>query len=100
MITPYHYLILAGILFAIGLIGVLIRRNVLLILLSVELMLNAANLVFVTGARIHGEVDGQVIAFLIMVIAAAEVTIGLAIAVLLFRKVDSADTHEIRWLKG
>lgn len=98
--SPYHYLGLAGILFAIGLAGVLIRKNVLLILLSIELMLNAANLVFVTGSHIHAEVDGQVIAFLIMVIAAAEVTIGLAIALLLFRKVDSTDTHEIRWLKG
>lgn len=100
MISPYHYLALAGILFGMGLLGVLIRRNVLLILLSIELMLNAANLVFVTGARLHGDAGGQVLAFLIMVIAAAEVTIGLAITVLLFRKVDSTDTHEIRWMKG
>ncbi len=100
MITPYHYLALAGILFGLGLLGLLIRRNVLLILLSIELMLNAANLVLVTGANLHGETDGQILAFLVMVIAAAEVTIGLAVALLLFRKVNSTDTHEIRWLKG
>ena len=100
MITPVHFLALAGILFAIGMTGLLIRRNVLLILMSIELMLNAANLVFVTGAKIHGQVDGQILAFFVMVIAAAEVTIGLAITVLLFRKQDSTDTHEIRWLKG
>lgn len=100
MITPVHYLALAGILFSIGLIGLMVRRNIILVLLSVELMLNAANLVFVTGASIHGQVNGQVLAFFVMVIAAAEVTIGLAIAVLLFRKQDSVDTGEVRWLKG
>ena len=100
MITPLHYLGLAGILFSIGLTGLVIRRNFLLILLSVELMLNASNLVLVTGAHIHGQVEGQVLAFFVMVVAAAEVTIGLAIAVLLFRKQDSVDTGEVRWLKG
>lgn len=100
MISPYHYLVVAGVLFTIGLLGVLIRRNILLILLSVELMLNAANLVFITGSAIHGQLDGQITAFFVMVIAAAEVTIGLAIVVLLFRKTDSVDTNDIRWLKG
>ena len=66
MITPYHYLGLAAILFTIGLTGLMIRRNVILILLSIELMLNAANLVFVTGASMHGQTDGQVMAFLVM----------------------------------
>ncbi|MSR77066.1 MAG: NADH-quinone oxidoreductase subunit NuoK [Candidatus Omnitrophica bacterium] len=98
--TPLHYLGLAGILFSIGLLGLIIRRNILLVLLSVELMLNAANLVFVTGAHIHGQVNGQVLAFFVMVISAAEVTIGLALTVLLFRKQDSVDTNEIRCLKG
>ena len=98
--SPLHYLGLAGILFSIGLAGLMIRRNILLILLSVELMLNAANLVFVTGAHIHGQVNGQVLAFFVMVIAAAEVTIGLAIVILLFRKQDSVDTQEVHWLKG
>lgn len=100
MIPTSYYLILAGILFSIGLLGVLIRRNILLILLSLEMMLNAANLVLVTGAHLHGRVDGQVLAFLVMVVAAAEVTVGLAITVLLFRKQESVDTNEIRRLKG
>ncbi len=100
MIPTAHLLILAGILFAIGLAGLLIRRNILLILLSIELMLNAANLVFVAGSALHGNLTGQITAFFVMVIAAAEVTIGLAITVLLFRKQDSVDTNEIRCLKG
>jgi len=100
MISPNDYLVVAGILFSLGLLGLLIRRNLILVLLSVELMLNAANLVFVTGSFVHGQADGQVNAFFVMVIAAAEVTIGLAIAVLLFRKTGNADTHDIRWLKG
>lgn len=100
MILIEHYLILSGILFSIGLLGVLIRRNILLILLSIELMLNSANLVFIAGAAFHGEVQGQVSAFFVMVIAAAEVTVGLAIAVLLFRQQNVVDTNEIKHLKG
>lgn len=100
MITAVHYLILSGILFTIGLLGILLRRNILLILLSIELMLNAANLSLVAGSALHGKVDGQVTAFFVMVIAAVEVTIGLAIAVLLYRKQDSVDTSEITFLKG
>ncbi|MDP3919285.1 MAG: NADH-quinone oxidoreductase subunit NuoK [Candidatus Omnitrophota bacterium] len=95
-----HYLIVSGILFTIGLFGLMIRRNILLILLSIELMLNAANLNFIAGSALHGEINGQLTAFFVMVIAAAEVTIGLAIAVLLFRKMDSVDTNDIRHLKG
>jgi NADH-quinone oxidoreductase subunit K len=100
MIPITHYLILAGILFATGLLGILLRRNLLLILLSIELMLNAANLVLVTGSSLHGNITGQLTAFFVMVIAAAEVTIGLAIAVMLFRKRGSVDTNEITWMKG
>ncbi len=100
MIPISHYLILSGILFAIGLLGLLIRRNVLLILLSIELMLNAANLAFIAGSALHGDARGQLTAFFVMVIAAAEVTVGLAITVLLFRKQASVDTQEIGSLKG
>ena len=100
MIPITHYLILGGILFLIGLLGLLTRRNILMILLSIEIMLNAANLTFVAASSLHGEIDGQISAFFVMVIAAAEVTIGLAIAVLLFRKQGSVDTNEIKWLKG
>ena len=100
MIPTSYYLIVSGLLFTIGLCGILIRRNLILILLSIELMLNAANLNFVAGSALSGQLDGQVTAFFVMVIAAAEVTIGLAIAVLLFRKQGSADTNEVKWLKG
>ncbi len=100
MIPASHYLILSALLFCIGLLGILIRRNILSLLLSIELMLNAANLNLVAGAAMHGQLDGQLMAFFVMVIAAAEVTIGLAIAVLLFRRGGSLDTHDIQQLKG
>ena len=100
MIPIQHVLIVSGILFSIGLMGILMRRNVLLILLSIEIMLNAANLTLIAGSSLHGNVDGQIAAFFVMVVAAAEVSIGLAIVLLLFRKKDSVDTNDIRWLKG
>ena len=100
MIPAEHILIVSGTLFSIGLLGILIRRNLLLMLLSIEVMLNAANLIFIGGSALHGNVDGQISAFFVMVVAAAEVAIGLAIAVLLFRKTESVDTNEIKWLKG
>ncbi len=100
MIPVSYYLILSGVLFGIGLLGLLLRRNILLILLSIEIMLNAANLNLVAASSLHGQIDGQMTAFFVMVIAAAEVSIGLAIAVLLFRKKGSVDTNEIKWLRG
>ncbi len=100
MIPLTHALILSGVLFSIGLVGILIRRNILLILLSVEIMLNAANLALIAGSALHGNAAGQITAFFVMVVAAAEVTVGLALAVLLFRLKESADTCEIKWLKG
>ena len=100
MIPIHHYLIVSGVLFSIGLLGIFIRRNILLILLSIEIMLNATSLTFVAGSSLHGNLNGQVMAFFVMVIAAAEVTIGLAIAVLLFRRQGSVDTQDIRWMKG
>ena len=100
MIPISHYLVVGGILFSLGLAGILIRRNLILILLSIEIMLNAANLTFIAGSALHGTATGQITAFFVMVIAAIEVSIGLAIAVLLFRKQESADTNEIRNMKG
>jgi NADH-quinone oxidoreductase subunit K len=100
MIPIEHVLIVAGILFFLGLMGLLLRRNLLLMLLSIELMLNAANLTLIAGSSLHGNVDGQIAAFFVMVVAAAEVAIGLSIAILLFRKQESVDTDEIKWLKG
>ncbi len=100
MIPASNYLILSSLLFCIGILGVLIRRNILLVLLSIELMLNAANLNLIAGSALHGHLNGQLSAFFVMVVAAAEVTIGLAIAVLLFRCKGSIDTHEIKDLRG
>jgi NADH-quinone oxidoreductase subunit K len=100
MIPLTHYFIVSGILFGIGLLGLMVRRNILLMLLAIELMLNAANLSLIAGSALHGNISGQMTAFFVMVIAAAEVSVGLAIAVLLFRKQDSVDTNEIKWLKG
>ncbi len=85
MITLHHYLYLSAILFFIGVFGVLFRRNLIVILMSIELMLNAVNLSFVAFARHTGTMDGHVYAFFIMAIAAAEASIGLSILVMLFR---------------
>lgn len=94
------YFVLSAILFAIGLLGLFIRKNLLLILLSVEILLNSANLSFVAASARWGELTGQVFAFFGMTIAAVEVTVGLALAILLFRKAGSVDTQEIESLKG
>jgi len=100
MIPISHFFIVSALLFSIGVTGLLLRRNILLVLLSVELMLNAANLNLIAASALHEQVDGQIIAFFVMVIAAAEVSIGLAIVVLLFRKKESVDTQDITQLKG
>ena len=93
------YLILATLLFTIGGAGVLIRRNALIAFMSVELMLNACNLAFVTFARLHGDINGQIIAFFVMVVAAAEVVVGLAIIVMIFRTRRSASVDDASLLK-
>jgi NADH-quinone oxidoreductase subunit K len=97
--TPMWYLVLAGILFSIGAIGVLIRRNAIVLFMCVELMLNAANLALVTFSRINGTLDGQIMAFFAMVVAAAEVVIGLAIIMLIFRTRRSASVDDANLLK-
>ncbi len=94
-----HYLVLSALLFAIGGIGVLVRRNAIVVFMCVELMLNACNLAFVTFARQHGNLDGQVIAFFVMIVAAAEVVIGLAIIVTIFRTRRSASVDDASLLK-
>ncbi len=97
--NPSNYVILSAILFSIGTIGVLVRRNAIVVFMSVELMLNAANLSFVSFARMNGNLDGQVIAFFVMVVAAAEVVVGLAIIVTIFRTRRSASIDEPNLLK-
>ncbi|HLS64762.1 MAG TPA: NADH-quinone oxidoreductase subunit NuoK [Ruania sp.] len=95
-----NYLVLAGILFSIGAVTVLVRRNALVAFMGVELMLNAANLSLVTFARMHGDLHGQVLAFFVMVVAAAEVVIGLAIIVSIFRTRGSASLDDVNLLKN
>ena len=100
MIAPPYYLALSGVLFTIGVIGVLVRRNPLVIFMSIELMLNAANLAFVAFGRAWGVVDGQIIVFFVMTVAAAEVAVGLAIIVAIFRaryRIDVDDLSLLRW---
>jgi NADH-quinone oxidoreductase subunit K len=97
--NPNNYLILAGILFTIGAFGVVVRRNAIIVFMSVEMMLNAANLAFATAARTTGTLDGQVAAFFVMVVAAAEVVVGLAIIVTIFRTRRSASIDEANLLK-
>ncbi|MGC0250001.1 NADH-quinone oxidoreductase subunit NuoK [Pseudactinotalea sp. Z1748] len=95
-----HYLVLAGILFVVGGVAVMVRRNALVAFMGVELMLNAGNLVLVTFARMHGNLHGQVLAFFVMVVAAAEVVIGLAIIVAIFRTRGSASIDDVALLKN
>jgi NADH-quinone oxidoreductase subunit K len=97
--TLTHYLVLAAILFTIGAVGVLVRRNAIVVFMCVELMLNAANLSLVTFAQHHGNLDGQVGAFFVMVVAAAEVVVGLAIIVTIFRSRRSASVDDASLLK-
>jgi len=85
MITLNHYLVLSAVLFAIGSAGIFLRRNIITLLLSVEIMLNAANLTFVAVGRFNGSVEGQVITFFVMTVAAAEAAVGLALVIALFR---------------
>jgi NADH-quinone oxidoreductase subunit K len=97
--TPFWYVVLAAVLFSIGAVGVLIRRNAIVLFMCVELMLNAANLALVTFSRINGTLDGQIMAFFAMVVAAAEVVIGLAIIMLIFRTRRSASVDDANLLK-
>ena len=94
------YLVLAAVLFAIGAIGLLVRRNVLVMFMCVELMLNAANLTFVTFSRMLGDIGGQVLVFFVLVVAAAEVVVGLGIVVATFRRRASTTADDLHILKG
>lgn len=97
--TVNAYVVLSALLFTIGALGVLLRRNAVVVFMCVELMLNAANLAFVSFARQWGNLDGQVVAFFVMVVAAAEVVVGLAILVTIFRTRRSASVDDASLLK-
>ena len=98
--SPTDYVVLAAILFSIGTVGVLIRRNAIVVFMCVELMLNAANLAFAAFARANGSLDGQAIAFFVLVVAAAEVVVGLAIIVTIFRTRRSASIDDANLLRN
>jgi NADH-quinone oxidoreductase subunit K len=97
--TTEPYILLSAFLFSIGALGVLVRRNAIVVFMCVELMLNATNLAFVSFARQHGNLDGQIAAFFVMVVAAAEVVIGLAIIMAIFRTRRSASVDDANLLK-
>ncbi len=100
MVVPIqHVIIIAGMLFTIGVVGVLFRRNAIIVFMSVELMLNAVNLAFVGFSRYHGTADGQVFAFFIMALAGAEVSVGLAIIIAVYRNLRTTDLSDIGQLK-
>ncbi len=99
MVPLDYYLTLSAVLFVIGVAGVVIRRNIIVILMSVELMLNAVNLTFIAFSRSLGTMDGQVIVFFVMTVAAAEAVIGLAIVIAVFRHRQTLDPQEMQLLK-
>ena len=100
MVPIQYFISLSAILFIIGILGVLIRRNAIIIFMSVELMLNSANLAFITFARMFQSLDGQVFVFFVMAVAAAEVAVGLALIVAIFRNKRSIDVDQINSLHG
>jgi NADH-quinone oxidoreductase subunit K len=98
-VNPNYYLVLSAILFAIGVAGFLTRRNALLVFMSIELMLNAANLALVSFANAAGDATGQVMAFFVMVVAAAEVVVGLALIITIARSMHSVSVDTPNWLR-
>lgn len=95
-----HYLVVAGILFILGVVGVMVRRNAIVTLMSIELMLNAANLLLVVFARVHNDIGGQIMVFFVLTVAAAEAAVGLAILVAVYRRKGSIDVDGLNLLKG
>jgi NADH-quinone oxidoreductase subunit K len=98
-VNPENYLFLAALLFTLGACGVLLRRNAIVVFMCIELMLNAANLALVAFSRMHGNLDGQIMAFFVMVVAAAEVVVGLSVIVMLYRARHSASVDDASLMK-
>lgn len=99
IVSVHHYLVLSAILFSLGTVGVLTRRNAIVIFMSIELMLNAVNLSFIALSRHLGNMDGQVFVFFVMTVAAAEAAVGLALMIAFFRNRQSIDVDDINLLK-
>lgn len=100
MITLEHYIVLATILFSCGVLGVLFRRNIIIVLMSLELMLNAANIVFVAASSSLSNLDGQIMVFFVMTVAACEAAVGLAMVIAIYRKYGTIMTEYLRLLRG
>jgi len=100
MITVQHYLLLSGVLFILGLLGMVLRKNLLVVFMCLEVLLNAINLALVAISRYYGVMDGHVVAFFIMVLAASEAGIGLGIVLLMYRKRHSIKTTDWQMMKG
>ena len=100
MVPVDHYLVLATVMFLCGVLGVLFRRNLIMVLMSIELMLNGVNLVFVSASRAVGNLDGQVMVFFIITVAACEAAVGLAMVIALYRRYGTIDTNFLRMLRG
>jgi NADH-quinone oxidoreductase subunit K len=99
-VTPAHYLVLSAALFTLGVAGALSRRNLFVVLMSLELMLNAVNLSFVTFSRMNGEMSGQVVVLFVVAVAAAEACVGLALVLAFYRLGESVDVDLLKTLKG
>ena len=99
-ITPYHYLVLAAVLFTLGVIGVMVRRNIIILFMSIELMLNAVNLNFVAFSRLHQHVVGQVFALFVIAVAAAEAAVGLGILLAFYRNKETLNVDDVNLLRG
>jgi len=99
MVPLTHYLLLSAILFSLGVAGVLLRRNVIMIFMSIELMLNAVNLTFVAFSKFLNNLDGHIFTFMVMTVAAAEAAVGMAIVIAIFRNKPTANVDEINLLK-
>ncbi len=99
-VTVQHYLLLSGLLFAVGLVGVLFRRNIIIVLMCLELMLSAANLAFVAFSRVHGNLQGQVMVFFSIAVAAAEAAVALSIIIALYRARGGVDVEDAAEMKG
>lgn len=100
MVTLYHYLILSALLFSIGVAGLIIRRNILVIFMSVELLLNSANLLFIAFSRYRNILDGQIAAFFVIAVAAAEAAVGLAIVIAIFRNRGTVKVDDLNLMKN
>ncbi len=99
MLSLHHYLILSGIMFSIGTLGVLVRRNAIVIFMCVEMMLNAVNLSFVAFSRYLGNIDGQIFVFFVMTVAAAEAAVGLALMIAFYKNRESIDVEDLNIMK-